>query len=52
MSSELPEILALSDRILVMNQGEIVKELDHAEATEELIMSYSTHMENGAPAAL
>ena len=52
VSSELPEILALSDRILVMNQGEIVKELDHAEATEELIMSYSTHMENGAPAAL
>ena len=45
VSSELPEILALSDRILVMNQGEIVKELDHSEATEELIMSYSTRME-------
>jgi ABC-type sugar transport system ATPase subunit len=52
VSSELPEILALSDRILVMNQGGIVKELGHAEATEEIIMSCSTHMENGAtPAA-
>ena len=51
VSSELPEILALSDRILVMNQGEIVKELDHAGATEELIMAYSTHLENGAAAA-
>jgi ABC-type sugar transport system ATPase subunit len=51
VSSELPEILALSDRILVMNQGEIVKELGHAEATEEIIMAYSTHLENGAATA-
>jgi ABC-type sugar transport system ATPase subunit len=51
VSSELPEILALSDRILVMNQGEIVKELGHAEATEEIVMSHSTHLENGVAAA-
>jgi ABC-type sugar transport system ATPase subunit len=45
VSSELPEILALSDRILVMNQGRLVKEFSHAEATEELVMSYSAHVE-------
>ncbi len=37
VSSELPEILALSDRILVMNSGSIVTELSHAEASEETI---------------
>ena len=42
VSSELPEILALSDRILAMNQGRIVKELRHSEASEEKIMYYCT----------
>jgi ribose transport system ATP-binding protein len=46
VSSELPEILALSDRILVMNQGRIVKQFSHAEATEELIMANSAHVAN------
>lgn len=41
VSSELPEILALSDRVLVMSEGEIVTELDRADATEELIMTYA-----------
>jgi ABC-type sugar transport system ATPase subunit len=41
VSSELPEILALSDRILVMHHGRIVKELDPSEASEEIILSYS-----------
>lgn len=41
VSSELPEILALSDRILVMAGGEIVSELDRANATEESIMAYA-----------
>ncbi len=40
VSSELPEIIALSDRILVMKQGRIVKTLSHDEATEELILSH------------
>ncbi len=40
VSSELPEIIALSDRILVMKQGRIVKTLSHSEATEERILSY------------
>jgi ABC-type sugar transport system ATPase subunit len=38
ISSELPEILGLSDRILVMRRGQIAAEFDAAEATEESIM--------------
>ena len=38
ISSELPEILGLSDRILVMRRGRIAAEFDAAEATEESIM--------------
>lgn len=41
VSSELPEILALSDRVLVMSEGEIVTELERADATEETIMSFA-----------
>jgi ribose transport system ATP-binding protein len=41
ISSELPEILGMSDRIMVMRQGTIVKELARAEASEEVIMSYA-----------
>ncbi len=40
ISSELPEIIALSDRILTMRSGEIVTTLDQKEATQELIMTY------------
>jgi erythritol transport system ATP-binding protein len=39
ISSELPEILGLSDRILVMRRGRIVAQFDAAGATEEAIMS-------------
>ncbi|CJG00058.1 ribose import ATP-binding protein RbsA [Streptococcus pneumoniae] len=35
MSSELSEIISLSDRILVMYEGSIVGELTREEATEE-----------------
>ena len=38
ISSELPEILGMSDRILVMSQGKIVGEFQCADATEEKIM--------------
>jgi ribose transport system ATP-binding protein len=41
ISSELPEILGMSDRIMVMRQGTIVKELSRAEASEEAIMKYA-----------
>jgi ABC-type sugar transport system ATPase subunit len=38
ISSDLPEVLALADRIVVMRQGKITGELTRAEATEEKIM--------------
>ncbi len=37
ISSELPEVLGMSDRILVMREGEIVAEYSRAEATQEKI---------------
>lgn len=42
ISSELPEILSLSDRVLVMRSGRISAKLTRAEATSETIMSYAT----------
>lgn len=39
ISSELPEVLGMSDRIYVMNEGKMVGELDAKEATQESIMS-------------
>jgi ABC-type sugar transport system ATPase subunit len=39
ISSDLPEVLAISDRILVMREGRLVGELAHADATEERIMA-------------
>lgn len=41
ISSELPEILSLSDRILVVRNGEIVHECKGAEATQESLMEYA-----------
>jgi putative multiple sugar transport system ATP-binding protein len=38
ISSELPEILGMSDRIYVMSEGAIADEMDVADATEEAIM--------------
>ena len=43
ISSELPEVLMLADRILVMYGGSIAGELTHNEATQELIMEYATN---------
>jgi ABC-type sugar transport system ATPase subunit len=42
ISSELPEILGMSDRILVMHQGRIAGELARGEATQETIMGLAT----------
>ena len=40
ISSELPEILGMCDRIYVMNEGKMVGELDAKDATQEKIMTY------------
>jgi len=42
-SSDLPEMLALADRILVMREGHIQGQLEGAEATEESVMHLATH---------
>lgn len=42
VSSELPEVLGMSDRILVIHEGTIAGEVMHEEATQEKIMSLAT----------
>jgi ABC-type sugar transport system ATPase subunit len=42
ISSELPEILAMSDRIVCMCEGQVTGILTHAEATPEQVMRYCT----------
>jgi len=39
ISSELPEVLGVADRILVMREGRLAAEFSHADATEEALMS-------------
>jgi ribose transport system ATP-binding protein len=53
VSSELPEILAMSDRVLVMQGGRIQGELSRGEATQETIMALATasdEEDDGPPA--
>jgi len=40
ISSELPELLGMCDRIYVMNEGRLIAELDAKDASQEIIMSY------------
>ncbi len=46
ISSELPEIMGISDRILVMCDGRITGELDIKDATQDLILEYATKFES------
>ena len=41
VSSELPEVLGMSDRIIVMSQGKIAGELSRMEATAEKVLTMS-----------
>ncbi len=40
ISSEMPELIGMCDRIYVMNEGVLRGELDAREATQEKIMGY------------
>jgi rhamnose transport system ATP-binding protein len=52
ISSELPEVLGMSDRIAVMHTGTIVGTLDRAEATQERVLEMALgHTSNGTVAA-
>jgi ribose transport system ATP-binding protein len=42
ISSELPEILRMSHRVLVMSQGRVTAVLEQGEATQETVMRYAT----------
>jgi inositol transport system ATP-binding protein len=42
ISSEMPEILGMSDRIMVMHEGDKIGELSRAEATQEKILHLAT----------
>ena len=42
ISSELPELLNMSDRIIVMREGSITGELTKEEASEERVMKFAT----------
>jgi ribose transport system ATP-binding protein len=46
VSSEMPEILGISDRILVMCDGRITGEMDISEATQDLILKYATKFDS------
>jgi ABC-type sugar transport system ATPase subunit len=51
ISSELPEIIHMSDRVLVMRQGRIAGELAHDEATQEAVMALATGISADAQTA-
>ncbi len=48
VSSELPEVLGMADRILVMHEGRLVKTFDRGQATQEEIMKHSVGIKEGA----
>ncbi|MBX9388311.1 sugar ABC transporter ATP-binding protein [Streptomonospora halotolerans] len=48
VSSELPEVLGMADRVLVMHEGRVSAELDRGEADEESVMYAATGQEGRA----
>lgn len=44
ISSDLPELLGICDRILVMSDGQVTGELDRAEASQERVMALATKL--------
>jgi len=51
VSSEMPEVLGMSDRILVMHEGRICGEFDRADATQERLMACAVGKTEGQQAA-
>lgn len=42
ISTDLPELIGMSDRILIMREGEVVKQLEKTEFNQEIIMAYAS----------
>jgi rhamnose transport system ATP-binding protein len=51
VSSELPEVLGLADRVVVMRQGRVVREFTRAEATPETVVAAASGVDLGMEAA-
>jgi len=49
ISSELPEILSISDRIVTMREGRVTGEIARIDATQEILMAMMTAQEGAAP---
>jgi ribose transport system ATP-binding protein len=47
ISSDLPEMLALADRVAVMHEGELMASLDREEATEEAVLRLAIGLGEG-----
>ena len=46
VSSEMPEVMGISDRIIVMCDGRVTGELKREEATQDLILKFATRFDN------
>ncbi len=46
ISSEMPEVMNMSDRMMIMNEGHITGELDHTEYSQELTLKYAMGVAN------
>ena len=51
VSSEMPEVLGIADRIIVMCDGRITGEMDISDATQEKILELATRFESKLDAA-
>ncbi|HQZ00075.1 MAG TPA: sugar ABC transporter ATP-binding protein [Propionicimonas sp.] len=51
ISSELPEVLGMADRVLVMREGRLTATLDRSEATAETVMFAATHAAKASDAS-
>lgn len=49
ISSELPEVMGISDRVIVMYEGRLTGEITREQFSQELIMTYASQMEGRVP---